>query len=149
MSYKKDSLSLNIPHGSLVSTSLSPYGSRRNKVPETEEEIEYHLKFMDPLFQTASHIVQTRLPASGPIQPTYKEKLLLYSFFKQAVNGDVQQISSRPGLFDMLGRAKWDSWKKLEGLQPVDAKKLYVETLLKVCDMSARISLNNLLRSGS
>lgn len=33
----------------------------------------------------------------------------------------------------MLGRAKWDAWKKLEGLQPVDAKKLYIETLLKVC----------------
>ncbi|EGF99915.1 uncharacterized protein MELLADRAFT_50568 [Melampsora larici-populina 98AG31] len=148
MSYKKDSQSLNIPPGSITSTPLSPEASRRKKVPETVEEVEYHLKFIDPLFQTASHIVQTRLPASGPIQPTYKEKLLLYSFFKQAVNGDVQKIASRPGLFDMLGRAKWDSWKKLEGLQPVDAKKLYVDTLLKVCDMSARIFTNNCPRSG-
>ncbi|KAG0145048.1 hypothetical protein CROQUDRAFT_588603 [Cronartium quercuum f. sp. fusiforme G11] len=120
------------PLGSTSSPFLPRHHRAYMRPTPTGVEDQYHIDFINPLFQTASHIVQTRLPASGPIQPTYKEKLLLYSFFKQAVNGDVQQISPRPGVFDMLGRAKWDAWKKLEGLQPVDAKKLYVDTLLKM-----------------
>ncbi|KAI8336144.1 hypothetical protein BC941DRAFT_453252 [Chlamydoabsidia padenii] len=37
----------------------------------------------------------------------------------------------RPGLFDMVGRAKWDAWKKLEGVNKLEAQHLYVETLLQ------------------
>ncbi|KAA1070800.1 hypothetical protein PGT21_024154 [Puccinia graminis f. sp. tritici] len=88
--------------------------------------------FIEPLFQTALHIVQSSLPRSGQIQPTYNDKLLLYSLFKQAVHGDVKStISKRPGVFDMLGRAKWDAWKAREGLSCSEAKRLYVESVLK------------------
>jgi acyl-CoA-binding protein len=75
------------------------------------------------------------LPRSGQIQPTYNDKLLLYSLFKQAVHGDVKSstISKRPGVFDMLGRAKWDAWKAKEGLSCTAAKRLYIESVLKVC----------------
>ena len=45
------------------------------------------------------------LPKSGPIQTSYEEKLALYSLYKQATEGDVK--SKRPGVLDMLGRAKW------------------------------------------
>ncbi|KAA1070793.1 hypothetical protein PGT21_024038 [Puccinia graminis f. sp. tritici] len=89
--------------------------------------------FIEPLFQTALHIVQSSLPRSGQIQPTYNDKLLLYSLFKQAVHGDVKStISKRPGVFDMLGRAKWDAWKAREGLSCSEAKRLYVESVLKI-----------------
>ncbi|KAI8456314.1 acyl-CoA-binding protein, partial [Phakopsora pachyrhizi] len=76
------------------------------------------------------------LPRSGPVQPTYNDKLSLYSFFKQAVKGDVKSVSTRPGVFDVLGRAKYDAWKQREGIKPTEAKRLYVETVLKVCDLS-------------
>ncbi|PLW44433.1 hypothetical protein PCANC_06245 [Puccinia coronata f. sp. avenae] len=90
--------------------------------------------FIEPLFQTALHIVQSSLPRSGQIQPTYNDKLLLYSLFKQAVHGDVKSstISKRPGVFDMLGRAKWDAWKAKEGLSCTAAKRLYIESVLKI-----------------
>lgn len=89
--------------------------------------------FVEPLFQTALHIVQSSLPRTGPIQPTYNDKLLLYSLFKQAVIGDVKTSSvSRPGIFDMLGRAKWDAWRAREGLSSLEAKKLYIESVLKI-----------------
>ncbi|KAF9247130.1 ACBP-domain-containing protein [Melanogaster broomeanus] len=39
--------------------------------------------------------------------------------------------SPRPGIFDMLGRAKWDAWAKHKDLDQYEAKWLYVDALLK------------------
>ena len=55
-------------------------------------------------FERAVDMVQS-LPRNGPIQTSYDDKLLLYSVYKQATEGNVKQ--SRPGLLDVLGRAKW------------------------------------------
>lgn len=54
----------------------------------------------------------------------------MYSLFKQATVGNVK--SPRPGIWDMLGRAKWDAWAKNKDLDPYEARWLYVEALLKV-----------------
>lgn len=54
-----------------------------------------------------------------------KDKLLLYSYFKQAKEGDNKQ--DRPnGLFAHVEKMKWDSWKKLEGMSSEVAMKRYV-----------------------
>lgn len=71
-----------------------------------------------------------RLPKSGHIQTSYDDKLLLYSLFKQATEGSVK--TSRPGMLDMIGRAKWDAWNKRKDLSEEDAKRLYVDSLVKV-----------------
>lgn len=47
-----------------------------------------------------------------------------------ATEGPVR--TSRPGLLDLLGRAKWDAWKKRESLTASQAKEHYVETLLNI-----------------
>jgi acyl-CoA-binding protein len=39
---------------------------------------------------------------------------------------------ARPGILDLLGRAKWDSWNKQKGTEKVDAKNRYVCALIKV-----------------
>ncbi|PRQ75449.1 Acyl-CoA-binding protein, partial [Rhodotorula toruloides] len=70
------------------------------------------------------------LPKSGPIQTSYEQKLTLYSVYKQATEGDVK--SSRPGMLDILGRAKWDAWNKRKGMSQLEAERLYVEALLQV-----------------
>lgn len=57
--------------------------------------------------------------------PSNEDLLVLYSLFKQATVGNVN--TSRPGLLDMKGRAKWDAWKDREGMAQEEAKKLYVE----------------------
>ncbi|KZV90512.1 ACBP-domain-containing protein [Exidia glandulosa HHB12029] len=80
-------------------------------------------------FRRAVEIVQG-LPKTGPIQTGYEEKLAMYSLYKQATVGNVK--TPRPGLWDMLGRAKWDAWAKHKDLPQHEAKWLYVETLLKV-----------------
>ncbi|KAG6907842.1 hypothetical protein DXG01_007224 [Tephrocybe rancida] len=59
---------------------------------------------IDAQFDRAVEIVQS-LPKTGPIQTDYEEKLTMYSLYKQATVGNVK--TPRPGIWDMLGRAKW------------------------------------------
>ncbi|KAF8640065.1 hypothetical protein AX17_001306 [Amanita inopinata Kibby_2008] len=86
-------------------------------------------ELIDAQFDRAVEIVQN-LPKTGPIQTDYEEKLTMYSLYKQATVGNVKL--PRPGIWDMLGRAKWDAWAKHKDLDPYEAKWLYVEALLKV-----------------
>lgn len=85
-------------------------------------------QLLDAQFNRAVEIVQG-LSKTGPIQTGYEEKLNMYSLYKQATIGNV--ASSRPGLLDMLGRAKWDAWTKLKDMNPYEAKWRYVDALLK------------------
>jgi acyl-CoA-binding protein len=57
-------------------------------------------------------------------KPSNDDLLALYSLFKQATEGDVK--GARPGLLDMVGRAKYDAWAKLKGTHGDEAKKRYV-----------------------
>ncbi|KAI8980071.1 acyl-CoA-binding protein [Trametes punicea] len=80
-------------------------------------------------FEKAVAIVQS-LPKDGPIQPTQEEQLYFYKYYKQATVGDVD--TPRPGLFDFVGKAKWDAWKSVEGTPKEEAYAKYVEKLLEV-----------------
>ena len=41
------------------------------------------------------------------------------------LEGDVK--GERPGMFDMMGRGKYDSWAKLKGMSKDDAMKKYAD----------------------
>lgn len=56
---------------------------------------------------------------------TNEQKLRAYSLFKQATVGDVD--GSRPGVFDMVGRAKYDAWAGVKGMSKQDAMAAYVK----------------------
>jgi len=58
-------------------------------------------------------------------RPSNEDFLFLYSHFKQAEKGDVS--GARPGMLDMVGRAKYDSWAKLKGTSNDGAMKLYID----------------------
>lgn len=58
-------------------------------------------------------------------RPDNNDMLFLYAHFKQASEGDVS--GSRPGMMDMVGRAKYDAWAKLKGTSKDDAMKKYVD----------------------
>jgi acyl-CoA-binding protein len=51
--------------------------------------------------------------------------LELYSFFKQATEGDVD--GERPGPFDFRARAKYDAWESRKGMSREAAMKSYVK----------------------
>jgi len=59
-------------------------------------------------------------------QPSHVQ-LNLYGLFKQAKNGNV--TGSRPGVFDMRGRAKYDAWSSNKGMSTDDAKLAYIEVV--------------------
>mmetsp|Transcript_26268 Transcript_26268/g.81824 ORF Transcript_26268/g.81824 Transcript_26268/m.81824 type:complete len:395 (-) Transcript_26268:89-1273(-) len=77
----------------------------------------------DDLFDICSRFMRrTKLRNSN-------ERLMVYGLFKQATEGDV--TASRPGLLDMVGRAKWDAWKQLEGQTKLQARTGYIKYVME------------------
>ena len=60
--------------------------------------------------------------------PGTDDQLELYGLYKQATVGDA--TGSRPGMFDVKGRAKWDAWSKRKGMTK-DAARAAYEALAK------------------
>ena len=61
---------------------------------------------------------------SLPTRPNNETMLRLYALFKQAKSGDA--TGNRPGMFDMVGRAKYDAWAALKGTPRETAMRDYV-----------------------
>jgi len=49
----------------------------------------------------------------------------IYSLYKQATIGDIN--TTRPGMLDFKGKAKWDAWNSKKGMSQDEAKQKYVE----------------------
>lgn len=58
-------------------------------------------------------------------RPDNMTMLKMYALFKQGSVGDAD--GQRPGLTDMIGRAKWDAWNALKGTSHEGAMQQYVE----------------------
>ncbi|MEW6367956.1 MAG: acyl-CoA-binding protein [Acidobacteriota bacterium] len=65
-----------------------------------------------------------------PKRPDNETLLRLYALYKQSTVGDAS--GSRPGMFDLEGRAKYDAWIKLKGTGKEDAMKAYVDLVEKL-----------------
>mmetsp|Transcript_13176 Transcript_13176/g.30617 ORF Transcript_13176/g.30617 Transcript_13176/m.30617 type:complete len:87 (-) Transcript_13176:280-540(-) len=62
---------------------------------------------------------------TGPLSKLSNEqKLNLYKHYKQATVGDCN--TSKPGMLDFTGKAKWDAWDSLKGMSKEDAMAKYV-----------------------
>ncbi|KAF9689562.1 hypothetical protein SADUNF_Sadunf01G0105100 [Salix dunnii] len=59
-----------------------------------------------------------------PENTTNENKLIFYGLYKQATVGPVN--TSRPGIFNMRDRAKWDAWKAVEGKSKEEAMNDYI-----------------------
>jgi acyl-CoA-binding protein len=57
-------------------------------------------------------------------RPANDVLLKLYALYKQGAAGDVS--GNRPGMLDLVGRAKYDAWETLEGTSQEDAQSQYV-----------------------
>lgn len=73
-------------------------------------------------FEAAAAAIKVWNPSKAP---SNEDKLNLYAFFKQATAGDC--TTSRPGMFDLAGKAKWDAWTAQKGLSSEDAMTKYIE----------------------
>lgn len=60
-----------------------------------------------------------------PRRPDNDTLLKLYALYKQGSTGDVS--GKRPGMLDMVGRAKYDAWARVKGTPAETAMQSYVE----------------------
>ncbi|MDX1415039.1 MAG: acyl-CoA-binding protein [Candidatus Promineifilaceae bacterium] len=72
-----------------------------------------------------------------PKRPDNETMLKLYSFYKQATVGDV--AGKRPGFTDFVGRAKYDAWSKLKGMDKEAAKQSYVDLVNQLSGSSGSV----------
>lgn len=63
-------------------------------------------------------------------KPDNATLLKLYSYYKQATDGDVK--GDRPGGFDFVAGAKYDAWAKLTGMSADDAMQNYIRQVEKL-----------------
>ena len=77
---------------------------------------------LQSMFETA--VAESKNLSSRPDNDTL---LKIYSLYKQGTSGDVS--GKRPGMFDMVGRAKYDAWAKLQGTGQDDAMQQYVDLI--------------------
>ena len=63
-------------------------------------------------------------------KPDNSTLLKLYSYYKQATDGDVK--GDRPGGFDFVGAAKYDAWAKLKGSSQDEAMQNYIKQVEKL-----------------
>ena len=63
-------------------------------------------------------------------KPDNATLLKLYSYYKQAVEGDVS--GTRPGAFDFVAGAKYDAWSKLKGMSGDEAMQNYIKQVEKL-----------------
>ena len=77
---------------------------------------------LQSLFETA--VAESKNLSSRPNNDTL---LKIYSLYKQGTSGDA--TGKRPGMFDMVGRAKYDAWAKLSGTSQDDAMQQYVDLI--------------------
>ena len=60
-------------------------------------------------------------------RPDNATLLKLYASYKQATEGDNE--SDKPSFSDLVARAKWDAWKRLEGTSADEAMQQYAELI--------------------
>ena len=60
-------------------------------------------------------------------RPDNMTLLKIYALYKQASSGDAN--GQRPGMTDMIGRAKWDAWDGLKGTSKEAAMQQYIDLI--------------------
>ena len=60
-------------------------------------------------------------------RPDNATLLKLYALYKQGGSGD--NADKKPGFSDMVARAKWDAWNKLQGTSQEAAMQQYIEQI--------------------
>ncbi len=60
-------------------------------------------------------------------RPDNATLLKIYALYKQATEGNNPTI--KPGLSDLVGRAKWDAWNALKGMPAEEAMQTYTDLI--------------------
>ncbi len=86
---------------------------------------------IDEKFKQAAQLVQTLTQ-----KPDNNTLLNLYSLFKQGSEGDV--TGSRPGMLNVVGRAKYDAWQSLKGKSKSQAQEEYTKLVNELLEQNKK-----------
>jgi acyl-CoA-binding protein len=78
----------------------------------------------------AAFLAATAAAKQTKKKPDNATLLKLYSYYKQASEGDIS--GDRPGGFDFVGGAKYDAWSKLKGMSKDEAMQNYIKQVEKL-----------------
>lgn len=82
-------------------------------------------------FKAACDAIQN-LPKNGPYQPSNEMLLKFYGYYKQANEGACKK--SRPSMFNVVERAKWDAWHSVAHLTKTEAMQGYVNEIKNIIE---------------
>ncbi|KAG4080329.1 hypothetical protein HA402_010821 [Bradysia odoriphaga] len=91
-------------------------------------------------FNAAVNVIRG-LPKSGSYQPSNDTMLRFYSYFKQATLGPCTQ--KQPPFWDVIGRVKYDSYKRLGNMPKDRAMELYVNELKNIMESMIHDAANS------
>ena len=77
--------------------------------------------------QFEASVALSKSLSERPDNPTL---LKIYALYKQATEGDNEE--AKPGFADIVARAKWDAWKKLEGTTNDEAMQQYIDLIAEL-----------------
>ncbi|KAK4102478.1 acyl-CoA binding protein, partial [Parathielavia hyrcaniae] len=106
----------------------------------------------DRVFVHALKTVQA-IPNTTTTRPPASDRMRLYGLYKQAMEGDVDGKTERPTAANATGssseeivreRDKWDAWNSQKGLSRTEAKRCYIEVLIKTMRAYANTTSNAL-----
>ena len=63
-------------------------------------------------------------------RPDNATLLKIYAWYKQATVGDNEE--KKPSFTDVVGRAKWDAWSKLQGTSSAAAQQGYIDLITEL-----------------
>ena len=69
-------------------------------------------------------VANSKTLSERPDNPTL---LKIYALYKQATEGDNE--GDKPGFTDIVARAKWDAWNRLEGTSADEAMQQYIDLI--------------------
>ncbi len=77
-----------------------------------------HTSLMRPVFIRANSTFQSAVDRLKSVKSVdNSQKLKLYALYKQATVG--KNTSKKPGLMDLVGKAKWEAWNELGEMSQV------------------------------
>ncbi|MCE2706617.1 MAG: acyl-CoA-binding protein [Proteobacteria bacterium] len=80
---------------------------------------------MSDLQQRFDDMLKSVRDSTIEFSPNNSQKLKLYAFYKQAVDGDV--VGDCPSIINMVERAKWQAWNAVKGMSKEKAMEGYLK----------------------
>jgi len=110
------------PHNQLSKGSVSSESGKMDQIQKGEGTLDE---------QTTFKLASSYMASNTKLKLTNEQQLRIYGLYKQAQIGDVN--TPKPGIINMVGRAKWEAWKQNQGMPSSQAMEVYISLVTGLC----------------